>query len=506
MKRQIATKVTAAITLAAMAMSAVGCGSTAETPAPATDSTATDAAATTDTSAATDTAATDTAATDTAADTAEDEGPYTIIKDADGNPIDLGGMEIIIRDWWSDPEGIAPEPTNDYEEAVADYRDWIQETYNFTIKQQGISDWGSTPEDFANYVTGGDQGENYIWVLRSDAIGSALGSGLLYDLSTLDCLDFSLPKFQNNKVAENYTVGGGTYAMYAGFSEPRTGVYFNKRVLTEAGIDPESIYDMQADGTWTWQAFDDLMAQVQRDTDNDGQIDVWGLTLNEGSMTSTAVASNGGAYIGTDANGFTYELENQKTLDALDWTVDMFTKYDQHDPEGANWDYYKEEFQSGTVAFMVEDAYEGYENGIVDQMDDECGYVMFPAPSEGVAYVNVWSNNPICIPACYDADKAWKLAFAWNLYTEAPAGYEDYNGQFATFRKGCFDERAVDETLTMMMESEHGVIQYHGLVPNLQIGPDFVWSVGPNADISALVEAIRDTWKQYIEDANAAFN
>ena len=75
-----------------------------------------------------------------------------------------------------------------------------------------------------------------------------MASGLMYDLSTLDCLDFSSEKFQMNKLHEQYGKDGAIYAMYAGISEPRTGVYFNKRVLQEAGIDPESLYDMQADG------------------------------------------------------------------------------------------------------------------------------------------------------------------------------------------------------------------------------------------------------------------
>lgn len=97
-------------------------------------------------------------------------------------------MEIIIRDWWS--SGEEEEPKNAYEEARQEYRDWVQDTYNFKIKQVAISDWGSTPEDFLNYATtGGD--ENYVWILRQGAeFVSAMNSGLMYDLATLDCLDF----------------------------------------------------------------------------------------------------------------------------------------------------------------------------------------------------------------------------------------------------------------------------------------------------------------------------
>ena len=510
MKRAISTKTVAAITLAAMTMSAVGCSTN-----PATDDTS---AVTTETAEETTEA---TAETEESADAAEDteeaaseeadteeaeaedssEGSdlYEVKTDADGNPIDLGGMEIIIRDWWSgDPQ----EPANDYEEALQEYRDWAQETYNFTIKQQAISDWGSTPADFVDYATtGGD--ENYLFTLRADpAITSAMANGLMYDLSTLDCLDFSKEKFQRNLLHEQFSKDGHIYAMYAGFSEPRTGVYFNKRLLTEAGVDPETIYDMQAEGTWTWDAFEELMSKVQRDVDNDGVIDVYGMTLNEGNMTTQAIFSNGGDIVGKDSSGYTYDLESPETLEALEWTVDMFTKYDLPDPEGAEWDYYKEAFINGQAAFMPEDEYAGTPGNFLEDMEDEVGFVMFPKGPKGSDYINVWTNNPIAIPACYDADKAWKLAFAWDLYTNQPEGYEDYNGNISTARNGLFDSRAVDETITMMTQPEHGTIAFHGMIPNMDIGPDFIWNITPGCVVSEQVEAIRDTWKAYIDDAN----
>ncbi|MCR5503060.1 MAG: extracellular solute-binding protein [Lachnospiraceae bacterium] len=403
MKKPMAKKALAAATAAAMVMSITACGAKNEpAPAPADDTSAAD------------TTATDTApAADTATDTAEAEpeeeeeevSPYTVLTDESGNPYDLGGMEIIIRDWWSSED--PAEPANDYEEAQLEWREWAQETYNFKIKQVAISDWGSTPQDFVDYCTTGGDDVNYVWTLRDDpAITSAMASGLMYDLSTLDCLDFSSDKFQMNKLHEQYGKGNAIYAMYAGISEPRTGVYFNKRVLQEAGIDPESIYDMQKDGTWTWDKFDELMGTVQRDTDNDGTDDVFGLTVNEGNMTTAAVFSNGGSYIGKDANGYFYNLESPETTEALEWTVDMFTKYDQHDPEGAEWDYYKEEFLNGSVGFMVEDEYAGTPGNFLQDMQDEVGFVMFPKGPQGKDYINVWSNNPAAIPACYDADRA----------------------------------------------------------------------------------------------------
>ena len=495
MRKSLTNKATAIITMAAMLFSMAACGSQEAAPA-ATDNAQPEAS--------TETAAVETtteAAAETSESASDEYDPYQVITDESGNPIDLGGMEIIIRDWWSSEEPAAP--ANDYEEALQEYRDWIQETYNFTIKSQAFGDWGSTPTDFVDYATtGGD--ENYLFTLRDDpAITSAMANGLMYDLATLDCLDFNDIKFQRNKLHEQYSKGNSIYAMFAGYSEARTGVYFNKRLLKDAGIDPESLYDMQADGTWTWDKFEELMQKVQQDKDNDGTVDVWGLTLNEGNMTTAAVFSNGGSYIDKDASGkYVYNLESPETLEALEWTVNMFTNYDMPDPEGAEWDYYKEAFINGMAAFMVDDEYCATPGNFLEDMQDEVGFVMFPKGPKMDDYINVWTNNPIAIPACYDADKAWKLAFAWNLYTNAPsAEYLDYNGYLSTARNGVFDERAVDETITMM--TEKGTIAYHGMIPNLSIGSDFVWNIGPGVVVSEQVEAIRDTWKAYVDEANA---
>ena len=64
----------------------------------------------------------------------EDDG-IVIYRDADGNVIDLGGMEITVCDWWSS-DWHDDEPTTAAGEATYDYRTWLEETYNFKIVQR----------------------------------------------------------------------------------------------------------------------------------------------------------------------------------------------------------------------------------------------------------------------------------------------------------------------------------------------------------------------------------
>ena len=124
MKSKIVKKLIAASLATVMAVSMAGCGDDAANTGNNTGSS--------ETPKSSEQAP---ASSDAAEPTAEPEdvSPYPIITDADGNTIDLGGMEIVIRDWWS--SGEVAEPNNAFEEAQQEYRAWIQETYNFTIKE-----------------------------------------------------------------------------------------------------------------------------------------------------------------------------------------------------------------------------------------------------------------------------------------------------------------------------------------------------------------------------------
>ncbi|MBQ3852463.1 MAG: extracellular solute-binding protein, partial [Lachnospiraceae bacterium] len=276
---------------------------------------------------------------------------YQVITDADGNPIDLGGIEVDIVNWWA--ADTPADPVNDYEEAMWDYREWCMDTYNFTVKEtKNFSGneltWGDCIQQFSDYVTtDGDDGY-YVFTGRMCAAATtAVQQGLMYDLATLDCLDFKNESvFTRNQVDEFFAKGSSVYTMYAtgnGYPEPREGIYFNKRVLEDAGIDPESIYDMQANGTWTWDAWKDLCEKVQRDTDNDGTPDVFGFTGNYDDSVEEFVLSNGGSFVKNEASGLRVAFDDADTAEALNFFQEMVSTYDAHlyYPADAAWDFYK---------------------------------------------------------------------------------------------------------------------------------------------------------------------
>lgn len=438
---------------------------------------------------------------DTEGENSEDTyDPYTIqINPATGEKWDLGGMEIIIRDWWSSGEPVDESTLSGYQKAQYKWRKWAQETYNFTIKEQAISGWGDVFTDLEAYATTGGDENNYIFTMRfAGELISQMNAGLYYDLSTITSVDFNADKWDPT-VKEFGTVNGKTYAMRRMSHEPRTGVYFNKRILRENGYDPQEIYTLQANREWTWDKFEEYVQALTKDTNNDGVMDQYGF-LEGNSLRGSAIASNGGNLVGRDENGKYYlEAESENTLEALTWAQHMIDDYNYPNPDetGENWAYFWDVFKSGGAAFMVQQEYAAGQD--LSDMEDEFGFVAFPMGPKETSYVDLMQDNIHVLPACYDADKANKLVFAYSLYYAPVPDYEDYSDYYAGAVSAFKDMDAPEQTLGYM--SEKTVIMYHSFIPGINDG-DLYWSINAETTPAARMEELRDSWQAYIDAAN----
>ncbi len=432
--------------------------------------------------------------------------PYALRKDANGNTVDLGGIDVILNNWW---EGEPTPPNNAYDEAREEYLEWLQNTYHFTFKRAQWSTWGDTPTDYVNYaMSGGD--EYYMFTLRQGTeAAAAINNGLMWDLAKLDCLDLSQAKF--DRAINTYGKrGDSVYCMRAEVSEPRGGLYFNKRLLREAGIDPDSIYTLQEEGKWTWDEFDKMCATILKDTDNDGVIDRWPMTNFASSFYDTVVASNHTSLITTDANGnYVNNIESNATLEAMNWAVEMRAKYEMPQPEGSNWDYMYASFANGEAAFQTEEAYKAGQ--YVTQMEDEFGFVCFPKGPSADDYYSYSTDNLYVIPSCYSAEKAWKIAFVYDLVTSDVPGYEGYPAWKYGYYNNFKDSEAVDLTLPRLMANAGPLFEnsIDGLSGNDGLHGSLLWwtisadtSNGGENTPAARAEAIRNTVQSYLDAAN----
>ena len=227
------------------------------------------------------------------------EGDYSklpVAKDpATKKSYDFGGLAITIYDWWSNPDAPAASKAEEDQRA---FRKYLEETYNFTIIQDNLNaGWGGHPAEVANYcITGGDDAR--IFVIDGRSAFSGLAANLWADVSKTPDIDWTKEKW-NKAVCS--VMPGKSFAV--GKPEPRHCIFFNKRVLQENGFDPDEPYNLQKEGKWTWETFEEMCAKLTKDTDNDGIIDQYALSGFNGEFAWPTIYSNGGKIVNVDANG-----------------------------------------------------------------------------------------------------------------------------------------------------------------------------------------------------------
>lgn len=409
-------------------------------------------------------------------------------------PRDLKGTTIVIADWWTtDPN---PEPRNKMEEDTLRYREEFMEKYNFTITRQNLGTFNEYQEIVVTSIMSGNPAAD-IFVLHAEHLAAPLQQGLLYPLDTLESFDFSEEKW-NKYVMEMTTKNGHIYGMATGRMEPRLGVFWNKRLFEEAGIDPDLPYDLQARNEWTWEALEELARKNTRDLDNDGIPDIYGIASFSKDFFRGCVFSNNAKFIGYENGKFYNATGEDNFLEALEWGYSLYEKgYHMPQPEGSNWDWFIEQFHDGKVAMQCA---EQYKVSTWADMEDDWGFVIFPKGPKG-EMMTVFMENTVVMPVTLDKERAEDVAFAYNLYTQPTPGYEDEDWKtqyYPLFR----DARAVEETLPLFYEPGHGTISLLAMIPGIDYGAiTYPLDAGARTP-KECIEYVQGLWQSYIDAVN----
>lgn len=411
-------------------------------------------------------------------------------------PKDLKGQTIVIADWWTtDPN---PEPKNTREEDTYRYREEFMDEYNFTITRENIGAFGEYQEIVITSIMAGDPAADVFVMHAEHPISALLQQNLLYPLDTLENFDFTEEKW-NTAVTEMLSMDGHVYGMATGRMEPRLGVFWNKRLFEEAGIDPNLPYDLQAKDEWTWEALEDLAKRNTRDLDNDGIPDVYGIASFSKDFFRGCVFSNGAEFIGYKDGKFYNATSDPKFLKALEWGWSLYEKGYHHplpDPQ-LDWQWFLPTYIEGKAAMQCAEQYKV--NNYKD-MEDDWGFVIFPKGPSG-EMMTAFTNNTDVMPVTLDKERAEDVAFAYNLYTNVTPGYEDEDWKtqyYPLFR----DARAVEETLPLFYEPEHGIISKLFMIPGIDYG-DVTYDLDAGALSPAeTVEKVQANWQAFIDEAN----
>ena len=376
---------------------------------------------------------------------------YTRIDPSTGKVYNLKGKTVYIYDWWTYSDWHDDDPQSDAEKATHKYRKWLEKTYNCRIVATAKGDWSSQVDELNNCVNAPD-GNLCVFMVASDFMKDVILDELAADWKKSVSVNLSDSKW-NKSTIKMLTFANGVYGVATGKSETRQLLYFNKRVLEEAGIDWNSLYDMQKKGTWTWSEFTRLLKKIHTG-------DVYGMTGNTDDLYRIAIFSNGGSFFDLNDSGeLVSSVNSEQSREALEWAKKTWNTYSAPRPEDASWDWFKQYWKEGKTGFYIGQAWQGFnpQSGEMSDMEDGWGAVAFPKGPQGSGYVTIVDNNAAVIPGNYSKQEITQASLIYDLWTNAAPDLPDEEDDLGYLLE-LTDERAVYETYDMLRDDGHGAV------------------------------------------------
>lgn len=414
----------------------------------------------------------------------------------------LDGMDIKIGDWYTDGESLA-ERTDTFGKKQNKYWKSIQDQYHFTITRNAFYSYSDATQDYVNGVMANNP-KCDLYYLYPEFVSEPLLKGLMYDLSTLPEFDFSEEKW-NPTVCELMSIGDGIWGMSPD-NEPRGGIFYNKRMFKEAGIDVDEPYELQKSNQWTWDKFEEYCKKLTKDTNGDGKTDQYAMAAFSKQFLPLCAANNNAAFVTRERNGrYINEIATNDFADSINWGIDLIKKgFIKSKPKEGTWDWYLSAFYNSEVAMITAEV---YQMSIYADMEDEWGFVMFPYNKENKEAVNktIPNDNIVVMPGCFKKEEAEKIAFAYDLYTEPVAGYTPKDQIRNQYYPQLSDKRAAEETIPMMLDEKHKQTSYLSMISEIDDG-DFCYPVYERKITPAKkIEELSTKWDKKIEKANANY-
>lgn len=192
--------------------------------------------------------------------------------------------------------------------------------------------------------------------------------------------------------------------------------YFNKRLVEEAGYNPEDLYKWQEEGTWTWEKFHEVATKISQLST--GNQKIWGTVQNDALLFNNLVVSNNTDWFKKTDEGVTFNASDPNVLQAIDFMKELYDdgcfplETTQSDAKL---------FYSGTVGFLFDYVERVQWPANQQSMTDDYGMIMIPKGPNADSYYSM--NNYYGVKAVLkNAADPEKLA---NLIYDFCLPYED---------------------------------------------------------------------------------
>lgn len=188
--------------------------------------------------------------------------------------------------------------------------------------------------------------------------------------------------------------------------------YFNKRLVEEAGYNPEDLYKWQEEGTWTWDKFHEIAAKISQLST--GNQKIWGTVQNDSLLFNNLVISNNTDWFKKTEEGVVFNASDPNVLQAVDFLKELYDDgcFPLETTAGD-----AKLFYSGTVGFLFDYVERVQWPGNQQSMTDDYGMIMIPKGPNADTYYSM--NNYYGVKAvlknAQDPDKLAKLIYDFCL-------------------------------------------------------------------------------------------
>jgi ABC-type glycerol-3-phosphate transport system substrate-binding protein len=293
-------------------------------------------------------------------------------EEATGTPemdFDMGGRTIKWVSWYSEeiPED-NPDNIKRKENLEA-----LMKKHNFKIEYV-VVDYGEYQNKITTSLTAGDPIGDIVRVARPWMIPTLVRQGMFHPVDEYTSNEkVFIPQYTN----EYSNFEGRGYGFRAGVLGASGGVFYNRTLMNQLGLKP--LQEYVDEDNWNWETFIEVAKQANRDTNNDGALDTWGLST--ASLLVPAMASNEATLVKDGKQ----TLDDPKTLEVLNFLSRLVTDGIARPTEGGDWTEPGQFFRQGNTLMHAGQDYEN-DGFKTDMPDTDIGFVPFPKGPSGTQY------------------------------------------------------------------------------------------------------------------------
>ena len=443
----------------------------------------------------------------------EDTQPEAPPEDDGPPPRDLGGIEIVVANWWSEYCTETADPQTFAGRERLEDRIMLEQLHNFRIREVRWGSWDDVRDNHPLLLATRSR-EVHVWVLEPSWYATVALRGLLAPIPNNTFTEGRGADMnwhqESMDFAQMFADDGFTYGFTQGFGETAGGVYFNMRLFEEAGLPRDYPFILQAEGRWDWENFTRVARLLTRDTTGDGINDTFALATFHQDFLPRAIVSNGASIVDIcqDTGRFINNSLTPEFYEALAWVVQLREEgLAMHEDDiGGEWNFFVEHFNNGHAAMRVGGSYIAGAQ-INPNLTDDWGFVAFPMGPRATGHYSFMSQNLMAIPAAFDADEVDAIMYALTLWNR-PLGIDDEGDDDDWMFEQIPNHnqmRSIEET--MALHTRNPDLQrtpFHALVPGgFSVGEGFAFRVWTGEfDAQTILEEVQLVWNETLARAN----